>query len=53
MSELTFARLAHNWSPAQLVELVICAGFYRMVSGFLNTLEVPLDPGVPGWPTSD
>lgn len=50
VSQLTFARLAHHWDEAQLVELVLCAGFYRMVSGFLNTMEVPLDDGVPGWP---
>ena len=52
VSEITFARLAHRWDEAQLVELVICAGFYRLVSGFLNTMAVPLDRGVPGWPTS-
>jgi alkylhydroperoxidase family enzyme len=51
VSEITFARLAHRWDEAQLVELVICAGFYRLVSGFLNTMEIPLDRGVPGWPT--
>ncbi|MDH3302939.1 MAG: carboxymuconolactone decarboxylase family protein [Acidimicrobiia bacterium] len=50
VSQLTFARLAHHWDEAQLVELVLCAGFYRMVSGFVNTMEVPLDDGVPGWP---
>lgn len=50
VSQLTFARLAHHWNEAQLVELVLCAGFYRMVSGFLNTMEVPLDDGIPGWP---
>ncbi len=50
VSEETFARLANRWSEAELVELVVCAGFYRLVSGFLNTMGVPLDPGVPGWP---
>ncbi len=50
VSDETFARLDQRWSDAQLVELVICAGFYRLVSGFLNTLGVPLDDGVPGWP---
>ncbi len=50
VSQITFTRLSHHWSEAQLVELVLCAGFYRMVSGFLNTMEVPLDAGVPGWP---
>ena len=33
-----------------LVELVVVAGFYRMVSGFLNSAGVQLDAGVPGWP---
>jgi alkylhydroperoxidase family enzyme len=32
------------------IELVMLAGFYRMLAGFLNTLRVELDPGVPGWP---
>jgi alkylhydroperoxidase family enzyme len=50
VSDETFARLAERWSEAQLIELVICAGFYRLVSGFLNTFGVPLDEGVPSWP---
>ncbi len=50
VGDLTFARLRQQWSEAQLVEMVICAGFYRMVSGFLNTMGIPLDDGVPGWP---
>ena len=50
VSDETFARLADRWDEAQLVELVVCAGFYRLVSGFLNTFGVPLDADVPGWP---
>ncbi|MEO1062964.1 MAG: carboxymuconolactone decarboxylase family protein [Actinomycetota bacterium] len=50
-SDTTWAALRPRWSDAELVELVICAGFYRLVSGFLNTFGVPLDDGVPGWPT--
>jgi 4-carboxymuconolactone decarboxylase len=46
----TWAALAERWEPAELVELVIVAGFYRLVSGFLNSFGVPLDDGVPGWP---
>ena len=30
--------------------LVVVAGFYRLVSGFLNTMRVQLDVGVPSWP---
>ncbi len=52
VSDLTFARLRQRWTEAELVELVMCVGFYRMVSGFLNTMGVPLDDGVPGWPQS-
>jgi hypothetical protein len=37
-------------APDVLVELVVVAGFYRLVSGFLNTMGVQLDAGVPGWP---
>ncbi len=52
VSDATFARLGQRWSSSELVELVICAGFYRLVSGFLNTMGVPLDDGVPSWPAS-
>ncbi len=50
VSDDTFARLARRWDEAQLIELVMCAGFYRMVSGFLNSMGIPLDPTVPSWP---
>ncbi|NQY56529.1 MAG: carboxymuconolactone decarboxylase family protein [Ilumatobacteraceae bacterium] len=48
----TWAALAQRWGDAELVELLIVAGFYRMVSGLLNSAGVQLDPGVPGWPTT-
>ncbi|MDA8047311.1 MAG: carboxymuconolactone decarboxylase family protein [Actinomycetota bacterium] len=50
VTDATWQRLAGRWDPAQLVELVTLAGFYRMVSSTLNTLGVQLDEGVPGWP---
>jgi alkylhydroperoxidase family enzyme len=50
VSDATFEKLQARWTEAELVELVLCAGFYRMVSGFLNTMGVSLDDGVPGWP---
>lgn len=46
----TWALLEKRWNPAELVELVVVAGTYRLVSGFLNTMGVELDEGVPGWP---
>ncbi|MPY92438.1 MAG: carboxymuconolactone decarboxylase family protein [Acidimicrobiia bacterium] len=50
VSDATWARLAGRWDDAALVELLAVAGFYRLVSGFLNSAGVQLDPGVPSWP---
>jgi len=43
----TFARLTERWSEAEIMELIVVAGFYRLVSGFLNSAGVELDEGVP------
>ncbi len=50
VSDVTWSSLASRWSDAELVELLIVAGFYRLVSGFLNSAGVQLDDGIPGWP---
>lgn len=50
VSEDTWKLLKNDWSDAQLVELVLLAGSYRMVAGFLNTMGVQLDADTPGWP---
>jgi alkylhydroperoxidase family enzyme len=50
VSEPTWDRLAAQLSEAELVELVMLAGFYRLVSGSLRSFGVQLDEGVPGWP---
>lgn len=51
VSDDTWARLADRWADEQLVELLMLAGYYRMISGFLNSAGVQLDDGVPGFPT--
>lgn len=51
VSDETWRALAGRWSDAELVELLIVAGFYRLVSGFLNSAGVQLDDGVPGFPS--
>ena len=51
-SEATFAALRRRWNDAELIELVMLAGFYRMVSGFLNTFGVQPEAGLPGWPSA-
>jgi 4-carboxymuconolactone decarboxylase len=49
VSDATWAALSARFDEQQLIELVMCGGFYRMVAGTLNTLGIELDPGVPGW----
>jgi alkylhydroperoxidase family enzyme len=50
VSDATWAALADRWNEAELIELLMVAGFYRLVSGFLNATGVELDEGVPSWP---
>jgi 4-carboxymuconolactone decarboxylase len=50
VSDTTWAALAERWTDEQLVELLFLAGYYRMISGFLNSAGVQLDEGVPGFP---
>jgi len=50
VSDETWAGLARRWSEAELVELVVVAGFYRLVSGLLNSAGVQREAGVPGFP---
>jgi 4-carboxymuconolactone decarboxylase len=51
VSDDTWSVLSQRWDEAELVELLLVAGFYRMVSGFLNSAGVVLDDGVPGFPS--
>ena len=50
VSESTWKKLAADWKEDELIELVMVAGTYRLVSGFLNTMGVELDLDTPGWP---
>ena len=50
VSGATWSRLAERWSEAQLLELLVLAGFYRLVSGFLRSVGVEREPGTPGFP---
>lgn len=46
----TWAMLEKSFSHPELVELLLIAGFWRMIAGYLKTAGVPLDAGVPSWP---
>ena len=50
VSDETWRELSAKWSDAQLLELLVLAGYYRLVSGMLNSAGVPLEPTTPGWP---
>jgi 4-carboxymuconolactone decarboxylase len=50
VGDATWAGLAATWTTAQLLELLVLAGFYRLVCGLLNSAGVQLEPGTPGWP---
>jgi 4-carboxymuconolactone decarboxylase len=43
VSDALWAELAQRWEPDQLLELVIAAGWYRLLSGVINTARVPLE----------
>ncbi len=45
----TWIALAETWAESELVELTLLVGYYRMLAGFMNSVEIDLDEGVPGW----
>jgi 4-carboxymuconolactone decarboxylase len=52
VSESTWTALSARWNDEELLELLVLAGFYRLVSGMLNSVGVALEPATPGWPPS-
>jgi 4-carboxymuconolactone decarboxylase len=52
VSDHVWEALAARWDEQALLELLMLAGFYRLVSGFLNGARVALEPTTPGWPAS-
>jgi alkylhydroperoxidase family enzyme len=46
----TWGTLAKRWDDEELLELLVLAGYYRLVSGMLNSAGVALEPQTPGWP---
>lgn len=52
VSQPAWEAAAKHFDESQLVHLLMAAGCYRVVSGFLNSVGCQLDEGVPGWPTA-
>jgi alkylhydroperoxidase family enzyme len=43
VSDALWSELAGTWSPEQLVELVVLAGYYHLISFATNALRLPLE----------
>lgn len=50
ISSETWARCAAHFDDAQLVELVVAIGNWRLFSSLLLSLDIPLEEGVEPWP---
>lgn len=44
-SDACFAKLRAGFSEQEIVEIVMITGFYQLVCGFLENLEVELEEG--------
>jgi alkylhydroperoxidase family enzyme len=49
ISDATWAALADRYDERQLIEVPMVVGHYHLVAFTLNSLGVPLDPGVTGF----
>lgn len=50
VSDELWAGLAAEWDPPQLLELVVCAGWYRLISGVINAARIELEPWAERFP---
>ncbi len=53
LTDATWAALAERYDEHQLIEVPFVVGHYHLVSFTLNSLGVPLDDGVEGFPADD
>jgi 4-carboxymuconolactone decarboxylase len=44
VSDELWSELAGHWPPDQLLELVVCAGWYRLISQVINAAGIELEP---------
>ena len=43
LGEQTWTMLSAHYSPEQMLELIAMAGFYRMLAGILNSVQVKVE----------
>ena len=53
VSDELWSELAAVWSPSQLLELVVCAGWYRLISQVINAAGIELEPWAERFPARD
>jgi alkylhydroperoxidase family enzyme len=52
ISDELWAELAGEWEPPQLLELLVCAGWYRLISQVINAAGVELEPWAERFPAA-
>jgi alkylhydroperoxidase family enzyme len=50
LTDETWTAAVTEWGEADLIELILLVGNYRMLAGFLNAARVELDDGLEGFP---
>ncbi len=53
IGDALWTELAALWSPAQLIELLVLAGWYRAISYVCNAARVPLETWGRRWPADE
>lgn len=53
ITDATWKVLTQRYNEKQLIDVVMTVGQYNMVCMFLNTNEVQLDEGIPGFPKNE
>ena len=46
LSEATFTRAREQFSPREIVELIVAAGYYQLLAGLMNSIDIDLDEPV-------
>ena len=52
VSDGLWSELAAEWEPPQLLELVVCAGWYRLISQVINAARIELEPWAERFPAA-
>lgn len=52
ISDELWSLLAAEWEPPQLLELTVCAGWYRLISQVINAARIDLEPWAERFPAA-